>query len=179
MILERTPLDGLLVVRPEPVSDERGFFARVWSTEEFAAAGVPFSPLQSSISVSTRAGTLRGMHWQAPPHEETKLVRVTQGAVYDVTVDLRPGSTSRGLWFGIELSGANRLALLIPRGFAHGLLTLRDDTEVLYAMDAPYDAGSARGARFDDPAFGIAWPHQPVVIGARDRSWPDWSGALA
>jgi dTDP-4-dehydrorhamnose 3,5-epimerase len=177
MILEETPLAGLLLVRPEPVADERGFFARVWSSEDFAAAGVTFQPVQSSISVSTRAGTLRGMHWQAAPHGEVKLVRVTQGAVFDVAVDLRAGSATLGRWFGLELSAANRLALLIPRGFAHGLITLADDSEVLYAMDTPYVAASARGARHNDPAFGIAWPRESTVIGARDRAWPNWNGS--
>ena len=177
MILEPTPLEGLLVVRPEPVRDERGLFARVWSTEEFAAAGQPFQPIQSSISFSDRAGTLRGMHWQAAPHGETKLVRVTRGAVFDVAVDLRAGSATQGRWFGLELTALDRTALLVPKGFAHGLITLVDDTEVLYAMDAPYVADAARGARHDDPAFGIAWPRAPVVIGARDLAWPSWSGA--
>lgn len=177
MILEPTPLAGLFVVRPEPIRDERGFFARVWSVDEFATAGVAFSPVQSSISASNRAGTMRGMHWQASPHEETKLVRVTQGAVFDVAVDLRAGSPTQARWFGLELSAANRLALLIPPGFAHGLVTLKDDTEVLYAMDTPYAAAFARGARHDDPAFGIAWPRDITVIGQRDRDWPDWTGS--
>lgn len=176
MILEETPLAGLLIVRSEPVADERGFFARVWSIDEFAASGVSFAPVQSSISVSTLAGTLRGMHWQAAPDGEVKLVRVTQGAVFDVAVDLRAGSATLGRWFGLELSAANRLALLIPRGFAHGLVTLADHTEVLYVMDAPYAAAAARGARHNDAAFGIAWPREPSVIGARDRAWPDWNG---
>lgn len=175
MILEATPLPGLLRVRPEPIADERGVFARVWSTEEFEAAGHPFAPIQSSISVSTRARTLRGMHWQEAAHAETKLVRVTRGAVFDVALDLRPDSLTQGRWHAERLDARDRLALLIPKGFAHGLLTLEDDTEVLYAMDAPHVAQAARGARFDDPAFAIDWPFAPAVVGPRDLAWPAWT----
>jgi dTDP-4-dehydrorhamnose 3,5-epimerase len=175
VILEATTLPGLMRVRPQPLADERGFFARVWSSDDFAAAGQPFAPIQSSISVSARTHTLRGLHWQEAPHAETKLVRVTRGAVFDAAVDLRPGSPTLGHWHAERLDARNRLALLIPRGFAHGLLTLEDDTEVLYAMDAPYAAEAARGARFDDPAFGIAWPARPAVVGERDLAWPAWT----
>jgi dTDP-4-dehydrorhamnose 3,5-epimerase len=175
MRCEPTPLADLLVLEVEPIADERGFFARTWSREEIAAVCPAFDPVQSSISWSAKAHTLRGLHWQAEPHAETKLVRVTQGAVFDVAVDLRLGSATLGRWFGIELSAANRRSVLIPRGFAHGLITLADETEVLYVMDAAYAPGAARGARFDDPAFAIAWPATPAVIGERDRAWPAWS----
>lgn len=176
MRIEATPLPGLLLLMPQPIHDERGFFCRSWSVPDLAATGVDFVPLQSSLSFSQQAGTLRGLHWQEEPHGETKLVRVTQGAVYDVAVDLRPGSPTLRRWFGVELTAQNRTAMLIPKGFAHGLITLQDETEVVYVMDAPYVAPAARGARHDDPAFGIAWPRPPLVIGDRDRSWPDWNG---
>ncbi|MFO1149342.1 MAG: dTDP-4-dehydrorhamnose 3,5-epimerase [Alsobacter sp.] len=175
MRAEATPLPGLLVLEIEPVADERGFFARTWSRDEVRAVCPAFDPVQSSVSWSAKAHTLRGLHWQAEPHAETKLVRVTQGAVFDVAVDLRPGSATRGRWFGTQLSAANRRSLLIPRGFAHGLITLADATEVLYVMDAAYAPAAARGARWDDPAFGIEWPAEPAVIGERDRNWPAWS----
>lgn len=176
MRIEATPLPGLTLIHPSPIRDERGFFSRLWSVADLAVSGLEFAPVQSSISFSDRAGTLRGLHWQAEPHGETKLVRVTQGAVFDVAVDLRAGSPTRGRWFGTELSAANRAALLIPKGFAHGLVTLADDTEVLYVMDTPYVAEAVRGARFDDPAFAIAWPREAAVIGPRDLAWPAWTG---
>lgn len=175
MILEATPLAGLTVVRPERHADDRGYFARTFCTAEFAAAGFAVSPVQMSTSFSARALTLRGMHWQAAPHAETKLVRVTRGEAFDVAVDLRPGSATRGRWYGRHLSAANGEALLIPPGFAHGLLTLVDETEVLYAMDVPFAPDVARGARFDDPAFAIAWPATPAVVAAKDLGWPAWT----
>jgi dTDP-4-dehydrorhamnose 3,5-epimerase len=177
MVLEPTPIEGLFVLEARPVTDERGFFARTWSLDTLVAAVPGFMPVQSSASFSHRAGTLRGLHWQEAPHAETKLVRVTQGAAFDVAVDLRPGSPTRGRWYGTELSAENRRSLLIPRGFAHGLLTVSDETEVLYVMDAHYAPAAARGARFDDPAFAIAWPAKPTVVGERDRAWPPWTGA--
>lgn len=176
MRLDPTPLGGLYLVVPEPAGDERGLFARVWCAETFARAGIGFMPAQASVSWSAARGTLRGLHWQEPPHAEAKLVRVTAGAAFDVAVDLREGSPTRGRWHGVELSACNRLALLIPRGFAHGLLTLTDGTEVHYTMDVPHAPGAARGARFDDPAFAIAWPHVPAVVSDRDLGWPPWEG---
>ncbi len=175
MKVTTTPLKDLVVLEVEPIADERGFFARTWSRDDIRALCPAFDPLQSSVSWSAKAHTLRGLHWQEEPHAETKLVRVTQGAVFDVAVDLRPGSATRGRWFGAELSARNRRSLLIPRGFAHGLLTLEDDTEVLYVMDAAHAPQAARGACWDDPAFAIAWPATPAVIGERDRAWPAWS----
>jgi dTDP-4-dehydrorhamnose 3,5-epimerase len=172
VLIEETLIQGLFVVRPEPATDDRGLFARLWCRETFAAAGVPFEPVQMSASFSRRAGTLRGMHWQDAPHAETKLIRVTAGRVFDVAVDLRLASPTAGRWFGIELTAANRTGLLIPKGFAHGLLTLEDETEVLYAMDVPFAPAAAQGARFDDPAFAIAWPREPAVIAEKDLSWP-------
>ena len=174
MILEATPLEGLFVVRQERFVDERGFFARTWCADDFARAGRPFVPVQTSVSFSTALHTLRGMHWQAEPHGETKLVRVTRGAVFDVAVDLRPGSPTQGRWHALQLDEDNGDAFLIPPGFAHGLLTLAPDTEVLYAMDVPFVAGAARGARWNDPTFAIHWPGRPAVIAAKDEAWPDW-----
>ena len=172
MIFAPTPLSGLLVVGPEKHQDARGFFARLWCETEFAAAGIDFRPTQISTSFNARAGTLRGMHWQEAPHAETKLVRAAAGRVFDVAVDLRADSPTRYGWFGLVLDAAEHTALLIPPGFAHGFLTLTDAAEVLYAIDAPYAPAAARGARYDDPAFGIAWPGTPVVIGERDLGWP-------
>jgi dTDP-4-dehydrorhamnose 3,5-epimerase len=175
MILEPTPLPGLLRVRQKRHGDERGFFARTFCAQEFAAAGVTFSPVQMSASFSARALTLRGLHWQAAPHAETKLVRVTRGAVFDVAVDLRPSSQTRGRWHGLRLDAETGDALLVPPGFAHGLLTLADETEVLYAMDVPFVPVAARGARWNDPAFGIDWPAPPAVLAPKDAAWPDWT----
>jgi dTDP-4-dehydrorhamnose 3,5-epimerase len=172
--IEPTPLPGLVVVVPRPVEDDRGFFARTWCAEDFRKAGIAFAPVQSGVSWSATAGTLRGLHWQEPPHDEAKLVRVTAGAVFDVCVDLRPGSPTRGRWHGMYLDARERHAAFVPRGFAHGLITLADATEVHYAMDASYAPDSARGARFDDPAFAINWPRVANVVSQRDLSWPAW-----
>jgi dTDP-4-dehydrorhamnose 3,5-epimerase len=172
MIFEPTPLAGLLVVRAEKHADFRGFFARTWCAHDFAAIGHPFRPSQISVSYNNAAGTLRGLHWQAEPHAETKLVRVTAGRVFDVAIDLRPDSSSRLRWFGMELDAAGHDAMLIPTGFAHGFVTLTEGAELLYLIDTPYVPGAARGARYDDPAVGIAWPVAPRVIAPRDLSWP-------
>ena len=169
MRLVATPLQGLVVVEQERLRDERGWFARTFDVAEL------FEVVQMSASFNARAGTLRGLHLQAEPHGERKLVRCTRGAIFDVAVDLRPGSRTRLKWFGVELSAEDGSALLVPAGFAHGFQTLADDTEVLYAMDAPYVAEAARGVRWDDPAFGIAWPDPPAAgrtISARDASYP-------
>lgn len=179
MILERTPLAGLLVVRPEKQADARGFFARLWCETEFAAAGVSFRPQQISVSFNAASRTLRGLHWQEHPHGETKLVRASSGRIYDVAVDLRPGSATRCRWFGIELDSQRHIALLIPAGFAHGFITLTDNAEVTYAIDTPFVPAAARGARYDDPAFGITWPLMPTVMSDRDRIWPDFPARSA
>jgi len=169
-----TPLPGLTVVEFDRHLDARGGFERVWCAGDFAAAGLDLAPRQISLSTNPCAGVLRGLHWSAGTRGETKLVRVTHGAVFDVAVDLRPGSPMRGRWFGLELNAAVPRALLIPAGFAHGFLTLEADSDVLYAIDEPHDPALARGARWDDPAFAIAWPGPPVTISERDRAWPDW-----
>lgn len=169
-----TEIDGVWILEPERIEDERGFFARTWDAAEVKQHGLSGGLVQCSISHNTRLGTLRGMHYQAAPHEETKVVRCTTGAIFDVAVDLRPASPTFTSWFGIELSAENRLALYIPKGCAHGFLTLQDDTEVLYQMTAVWVPEAARGVRFDDPAFGIAWPGDALVINERDRCYPDF-----
>jgi dTDP-4-dehydrorhamnose 3,5-epimerase len=179
MRFEATPLAGLWVLRPEVIDDERGLFARVFCHDAFAAAGIGFQPVQMSVSFNRLAGTLRGLHWQAEPHAETKLVRVTRGRAFDVAVDLRPASPTHRAWFGIELDEHSRAAVLIPPGFAHGFVTLEDGTEMLYAMDTPHAPASARGARWDDPAFGIRWPLAPRIVSERDRVWPAYAAAGA
>jgi dTDP-4-dehydrorhamnose 3,5-epimerase len=164
-------LDGAYLVDPAPVPDERGFFARTFCLEEFAAHAIPMSLSQASVSYNEHRGTLRGLHYQIAPHEEHKLVRCTVGSIFDVIVDLRPESPQYRRWFGVELSGANRRALYVPPGMAHGFLTLADASEVYYMISTPYSPGAARGVRWDDPAFAIAWPAAPAVISARDANY--------
>jgi dTDP-4-dehydrorhamnose 3,5-epimerase len=176
MIFERTDVDGVWVVEPERFEDERGFFARIWDTAEFAQRGMNAGLVQSSISFNGRRGTLRGMHYQAPPHEEAKLVRCTSGAIFDVALDLRAESPTYLRWHGVELSAANRLALYVPEGCAHGFLTLTDDSEVHYLISEFWTPDAGRGVRWNDPAFGIAWPGDVVVVNDRDRTYPDFQG---
>jgi dTDP-4-dehydrorhamnose 3,5-epimerase len=174
MRFEPAPLSGAVVVDVERHVDERGFFARTWCADEFAAVGLPSTAVQASVSWNDRRHTLRGMHWQADPFGEGKLVRCTRGAVHDVIVDLRPQSATYLRSFAVELNEMNRRALFIPPGVAHGFLTLTDGTEVLYQMDVAYEPGAARGARWDDPSFAITWPAPPAVISGRDRTYPDF-----
>ncbi|HEY1514494.1 MAG TPA: dTDP-4-dehydrorhamnose 3,5-epimerase [Gaiellaceae bacterium] len=170
-----TEIDGVHVLELEPFADERGLFARVWAEEELAAHGLTAAVSQCSISRNTRAGTLRGMHFQHAPHAEAKLVRCTRGAIYDVALDLRAGSSTLGRWFGVELSAENGAGLFIPEGCAHGFQTLVDDTEVLYLISAPYAPQAAAGVRWDDPTFGIEWPPSDErTINERDRTYPDY-----
>ena len=170
-----TAIAGVMVVDMEPIADERGLFARSFCAEEFAAQGLAAAFVQANIAFNPARGTLRGLHFQAAPEPEPKLVRCTRGAIFDVAVDLRPGSPSYCRWSGHELSAANRRALYVPEGCAHGLLTLEDDSEVSYLMGAAYDPGLARGVRWNDPAFAIAWPFAPAVISGRDAGFPDFS----
>lgn len=163
-------------VAAEPHRDARGAFARLHCPDEFAAAGVAFEPAQTSLSCNPHALTLRGMHYQAPPYAETKLVRVTRGRAFDVAVDLRPGSPTHRQWIAEELSADNLMALFIPEGVAHGFLTLEADTDVLYQIAPTYSAGHDAGVRWDDPAFAIAWPHTPQLISERDARYPDYRG---
>jgi dTDP-4-dehydrorhamnose 3,5-epimerase len=173
MKFSETTLAGVVVIDLEPHADERGFFARVWELEAFEAHGLTTALSQVNIAFNDRAGTLRGLHFQRPPYEDAKLVRCTRGVLFDVAVDLRPASPTYLRWFGVELSAANRRALYIAEGFAHGYQTLADDTEAMYLHSAPYVPACEGGARFDDPAFGIEWPHaDPRILSAKDRAWP-------
>lgn len=170
-------LDGAFLVEMEPRCDARGFFARTWCQREFEAQGLESRLVQCSMSHNLYRGTLRGMHYQAAPHEETKLVRCTAGAIYDVIIDLRPESPTYLRHIAVELSGANRRALYIPRGFAHGFQTLTDDCEVFYQMSEFFAPESARGFRWNDPLFGIEWPVADPIILDRDNSYPDYAPA--
>ncbi|MEO3433800.1 dTDP-4-dehydrorhamnose 3,5-epimerase [Inquilinus sp. CAU 1745] len=172
MRITRAPIDGVHVIDIEPREDARGLFARTVCREEFARHGLNADFVQQSVSWNPRKGTLRGLHYQASPHGEDKLVRVTRGAVFDVAVDIRPGSPTRGRWFGVELSAENRRQLYIPKGFAHGFQTLLPDTEILYEMTAPFHAGSATGIRWDDPALAIGWPEAERIMSDRDLALP-------
>jgi dTDP-4-dehydrorhamnose 3,5-epimerase len=165
-----TAIPGVLEWQTVAHADARGSFTRTFCAEAFAATG--FRPLQTSLSHNHHRHTLRGMHVQVPPHAEAKLVRCLAGAILDVAVDLRPGSPTRLRHVALELSAACANALLIPRGFAHGFLTLTDDALVEYMIDAPFVPEAASGLRFDDPALGIAWPATPAVLSERDRAWP-------
>lgn len=173
MILRPTAIAGVVEVLAEPVGDARGRFVRTWCADEFAAAGLDFRPYQVSISENRARHTLRGMHFQVAPAEERKLIRCLRGAVFDVAVDLRPDSPSYRRWVGVELTAEKHNALFVPHGCAHGFLSLTEDAWLEYAIDAPYVPGTARGVRWNDPAFGIAWPAAPAVISDRDRDWPD------
>lgn len=177
MIFGATGLGGAFVVDIEPRRDERGFFARTFCIQEFAAHGIELSFAQTSVSFNPRSGTLRGMHYQAGPHAEDKLIRCTAGAVFDVIVDLRRESPTYRRWIGVELSAANRRAILVPKGFAHGFLSLTDDAELLYMMSVAQAPEFAHGFRWDDPAIGIAWPSAPSVMSARDAAYPAFNGA--
>ncbi|HLI10680.1 MAG TPA: dTDP-4-dehydrorhamnose 3,5-epimerase [Alphaproteobacteria bacterium] len=167
-----TPLDGAFVIEPELREDERGFFARSWCRDEFAAHGIETALAQCNISFNRRRGTLRGLHFQLEPHGEAKLVRCTQGGAFDVIVDLRPGSNSFGRWFSAHLTAGNRRMVYAPAGFAHGFQALADETELFYQMSAPYHAASARGIRWNDPELGIPWPLRETIISPRDRTLP-------
>jgi dTDP-4-dehydrorhamnose 3,5-epimerase len=172
MIFTETKLRGAYIIEPELIEDERGFFARTLSAEEFSAHGLNPNIAQCNTSLNKRKGTLRGMHYQIAPDEEAKLVRCTAGAIYDVIIDLRRDSPTRAQWFGVELTFQNRLMVYVPAGFAHGYQTLADDTEVFYQVSEYYHPESARGVRWDDPAFGIEWPLPISVISERDRAHP-------
>ncbi len=170
--ITETPLAGAFIIKPDLIEDDRGFFARTFCENEFRAAGLDPVIAQCNISFNRRRGTLRGMHYQIDPHEEAKLVRCTQGAIFDVIVDIREDSATRFNWYAVELCAENRLALYVPAGFAHGFQTLADDSEVLYQMSEFYHPESARGLRWDDPQVGIAWPIGDPAMSPRDRTYP-------
>jgi dTDP-4-dehydrorhamnose 3,5-epimerase len=177
MRFHETPLPGVWVIEPEQLGDERGWFARTFDAREFADRGLDPAVVQCNASFNAHRDTLRGMHYQAGPHGESKLVRCVRGAIFDVALDLRPGSSSFCRWHGVELSAENRLAYYIPAGLAHGFQTLADGCEVLYQMGHEYVPEAARGVRFDDPAFGIEWPAPRAerIVSERDRSYPDFA----
>jgi len=174
MIFRETKLPGVLEVHLRLTADERGFFARSWCQSEFKAHGLDPRLVQCNVSFNTRKGTLRGIHYQAAPYAEAKLVRCTRGAMYDVVVDLRPDSPTYKGWVAVVLTATNRHMVYVPEGCGHGFLTLEDETEVFYQMSEFYSPESARGVRWDDSAFQIAWPEQVEVISERDRTYPDF-----
>lgn len=169
-----TPLRGAWVIQPEKLQDHRGFFARTFCEREFAAHGLATHFVQCNISFNQKKGTLRGMHYQAPPNEEAKLIRCTAGSIFDVIIDLRPASPTFKKHFAIELNEQNRTMLYVPEHFAHGFQTLVDNTEVFYQMSAFYESEAARGVRWNDPAFAITWPEGDRIILDRDARYPDF-----
>ncbi|NMF60995.1 dTDP-4-dehydrorhamnose 3,5-epimerase [Pseudanabaena yagii] len=169
-----TKLKGAYIIRLEPIIDHRGFFARSWCEQEFRDHGLNSNLVQCNISFNIKKGTLRGMHYQVKPHEEAKLVRCTQGAIYDVIIDLRADSPTFKKWFAVELSATNRQMLYIPEGFAHGFQTLEDNTEVFYQMSEFYHPTGARGIRWDDPVFQVEWQLENKIISERDLSYSFW-----
>lgn len=174
MIFTATQVPGVMLIDPEPNEDQRGFFARTYDAGEFAARGLCTTWPQASVSHNRRRGTLRGLHLQTAPHEESKLVRCTAGAIFDVVVDLRRESPAYTRSFTVELSADNRRQIHIPPGCAHGFQALTDGAEVAYWISAAYQPQAASGARYDDPLFAIEWPLPPTVISQRDREFPDW-----
>ncbi|OHB73247.1 MAG: dTDP-4-dehydrorhamnose 3,5-epimerase [Planctomycetes bacterium RBG_16_55_9] len=174
MLFTETRLKGVFIIEPERLEDERGFFARTWCRQEFQAHGLNPKLVQCSISFNRKSGTLRGMHYQAAPHAEAKLIRCTMGAIYDVALDLRPGSATFKQWTAVDLTAENRKMLYISEGIAHGFQTLADDTEVHYQISEHYSLEAARGVRWNDPAFGIRWPLPIVMISKRDQTYLSW-----
>lgn len=175
MTFRESKIAGAFEIDLERKFDDRGFFARSWCKREFEDQGLDSKLVQCSISFSTSRGTLRGMHYQTAPFAETKLVRCTQGAIYDVVLDLRPGSATFREWIAVILTAESRNMIYVPKGCAHGFLTLQDQTEVFYQMSEIYNPESARGVRWDDPAFQIVWPDSVEAISERDRSYPDFA----
>jgi dTDP-4-dehydrorhamnose 3,5-epimerase len=174
MIFTETPVAGAYLVELELFTDERGFFARLWSLDEFGSRGLTGAFVQCNNSFSARRGTLRGLHYQAAPHEEVKLCRCIKGAVFDVVADMRPASPTYLRWYGVELTAANRHMLYVPEGCAHGYLTLEDDSEVMYSVSRAYHPDAERGVRWNDPAIGIVWPIATgLTLSPKDLRWPD------
>ena len=175
MIFTETPLKGSFIIEPEQLEDSRGFFARAWCQREFEDHGIHFRIVQANISFNKKRGTLRGIHFQAHPHEEAKLIRCTMGALYAVTLDLRPNSPTFRRHAGVVLSAENRKMLYVPEGVANGYQTLEDDTELFYLMSQFHAPEYARGIRWNDPAFRIAWPSDERIINERDQTYPDFT----
>lgn len=180
MKFNKTPLKGAFTIDLEKIGDDRGFFARVFCSNEFSNQGLIDSFMQINNSLTRDKGTLRGMHFQLPPSAEVKVVRCIQGALFDVILDLRPDSPSFGKWYGDTLSAENRRMMYVPKGFAHGFITLEEDTEAFYLAGAPYAPDLERGIRYNDPKFNIEWPIEPIIISEKDANWrdfdPEWHG---
>jgi dTDP-4-dehydrorhamnose 3,5-epimerase len=172
MQFSRTPIQGVWLIDPEFHQDDRGRFFRAWCSREFAKQGIEFAPVQANMGFSKQKGTTRGLHYQIEPASEAKLVRCTRGAIFDVAVDLRPGSPTWGKWFGTELTEDNGRMLLVPELCGHGYQSLEDHTEMHYMASQYYTPNACRGARFDDPVFAIKWPLTPTEMSEQDRSWP-------
>lgn len=177
MTFEETPIPGALLVGVEPRGDERGFFARMFCSDEFGAQGLATRFVQVNDSLSVERGTLRGLHYQLPPAAEVKLVRCVRGAMFDVVVDLRPGSPAFKRSFAARLTAEDRRMMYVPEGCAHGFLTLEPNTEAIYLVSAPFSPEQERGVRWDDPQFGIEWPIEPAVLSDRDRGQRDFDPA--
>ena len=176
MKFHETELKGAFIIEPEKRADDRGFFARSWCQKEFEQHGLVPRVVQANISNNKYKATLRGMHYQASPYEETKLVRCTRGAVYDVIIDVRPDSPTYHRWIGVELTASNYKMLYVPEGFAHGFQTLEDDTEVIYQVSQFYTPSAERGIRWNDPLFQIKWLTPVETISEKDANWPDFAG---
>jgi dTDP-4-dehydrorhamnose 3,5-epimerase len=174
MIFTETKLKNAFVIEIQKFEDNRGFFGRTFCQKEFEKFGLNTDVRQANVSFNLKKGTLRGMHYQADPYGEVKLVRCTRGAIYDVIIDVRPESATYKQWVGVELRADNYTMLYVPEGFAHGFQTLEDNTEVIYQVTQFYTPGSERGIRYDDPAFSIVWPVEVQVISDKDRNWPDY-----
>jgi len=174
MIFKELNLKGTFIIELEKRIDERGFFARTWCRKEFEAYGLVKEMVQANVSFNRKKGTLRGMHYQVAPYEEVKLVRCTRGAIYDVVIDLRLDSPTYKQWVGVELTSENYKMIYVPENFAHGFITLQDNTEVTYLVSEFYSPGSERGIRYNDPAFGIKWPIPVSVISEKDKNWQDY-----
>ena len=171
----KAQLEGSYIIELDKLEDDRGFFARTWCQKELREHGLAARVAQANVSFNANAGTLRGMHYQVAPYEETKLIRCTRGSLYDVIIDLRRDSPTYKQWMGVELTEKNYKMLYVPAHFAHGFVTLEDDTEVIYFVSEFYTPGAERGLRWNDPEFGITWPRQVQVISEKDANWPDIS----
>lgn len=175
MIFTETKLKGAFIIEIKKIEDERGFFGRSWCKKEMEENGLNGEIVQANTSFSFKKGTLRGMHYQVPPYEEAKIIRCVRGAIYDVIIDLRPGSAGYKKWIGTELTSDNYKMLYVPEGFAHGFITLTDNVEVYYNVTAFYTPGAEKGIRWNDPLFNIKWPVYPVVISSKDQEHPDFN----
>jgi dTDP-4-dehydrorhamnose 3,5-epimerase len=175
MIFKKTKLKGIFIIELEKHRDERGYFARTWCRNEFKENGLNSNLAQANTALSFQKGTLRGMHYQIAPYEETKIIRCIRGSVFDVVIDIRPDSITYGQWLGVELSFENQTMLYVPEGFAHGYKTLENNSEVFYLVSQFYTPDAERGIRWDDPAFNITWPEtSDLIISEKDKNWPDY-----